>query len=113
MINPFDNEYESLVHIASGAVAPPIVQEDMNKMLVHGEQAVLKFMTENLLGDAPNIYTNIKKSNIKTFRNISKKVKIKNAKNEIIAVKDTKKLFAQMILLAKSRDVDIKEVLQY
>lgn len=37
----------------------------------------------------------------------------KNGKGDVVAVKNSRKLFAKILLIARSRDVDIKEVLQY
>ena len=36
----------------------------------------------------------------------------KNGKGDVVAVKNSKKLFAKMLFIARSRDVDIKEVLR-
>jgi hypothetical protein len=35
-INPFDNEYTSLVHLTSGSVAPSKVESDMKNMYQKG-----------------------------------------------------------------------------
>ena len=44
---------------------------------------------------------------------MSTKVNSKNGKGDVVAVKNSKKLFAKMLLIARSRDVDMKKVLQY
>ena len=44
MINPFDNEYQSLVNVCNGSVAPPEVSSDMRTVLERDEDAALSFM---------------------------------------------------------------------
>ncbi len=113
MINPFDNDYQELVHLASGAVATSSVTSDMKTMLEKGECAAVEFMEANILGEKPNIYSKIKKTQLQTFSLIGKKVNSKNRKGEIVALKNSKMLFAKMLLIAKSRSLNMEEVLKY
>jgi hypothetical protein len=57
MINPFVNEHDELVHLASGTIAPPAVAEDMKTMLQKGETAAVEFMKTHIIGSEPNIYS--------------------------------------------------------
>ena len=82
-------------------------------MFERGEKAALDFMNTKVLCSKPDIYAAIKKTNLKTFSQMSTKVNSKNRKGDVVAVKNSKKLFAKMLLIARSRDVDMKEVLQY
>jgi hypothetical protein len=113
MVNPFDNDYQELVHLASGAVATSSVTSDMKTMLEKGECAAVEFMEANILGENPNIYSKIKKTQLQTFSLIGKKVNSKNRKGEIVALKNSKMLFAKMLLIAKSRSLSMEEVLKY
>ena len=82
-------------------------------MFERGEKAALNFMNVKVLCTKPDIYAAIRKTNLKTFSQLSTKVNSKNGKGDVVAVKNSKKLFAKMLLIARSRDVDMKEVLQY
>ena len=113
MINPFDNEYQGLVHLASGSVATESVTSDMKTILEKGECAAVEFMESNIVGEEPDIYTKIKKTQLQTFSLIGKKVNSKSKKGEIVALKNSKALFAKMLLIAKSRNLEMKEVLTY
>ena len=113
MINPFDNEYQGLVHLASGSVATVSVTSDMKTMLEKGECAAVEFMESNIVGEEPDIYTKIKKTQLQTFSLIGKKVNSKSKKGEIVALKNSKALFAKMLLIAKSRNLEMEEVLTY
>ena len=112
-VNPFENDRTELVHLASGKVATNAVASDMTNMFERGEKAALDVMNTKVLCSKPDIYAAIKKTNLKTFSQMSTKVNSKNRKGDVVAVKNSKKLFAKMLLIARSRDVDMKEVLQY
>lgn len=113
MINPFDNDYQGLVHLASGAVATSTVTDDMKTMLIRGESAAVDFMKTNIVGEESNIYMTIKKTGLKTFSSIGKKVISKSRKGQIVALKNSKMLFAKMLLIARSRNLEMEEVLMY
>ena len=113
MINPFDNEFEKLVHIVSGVEASNEIQEASKTMLETGESSFNAYVLGNLLSESPDVDKKMTKTKLKTFKDLSKNTKTTSSKNEIISIKSTKDLFAKMVLLAKSRDVDMKEVLQY
>lgn len=106
MINPFDNDYQGLVHLASGAVATSTVTDDMKTMLIRDESTAVDFMKMNIVGEEYNIYMTIKKTGLKTFSSIGKK-------GQIVALKNSKILFAKMLLIARSRNLEMEEVLMY
>ena len=113
MVNPFDNEHEDVVHLASGTVASLAVSDDMKTMLEKGENAAINFMKTNIVGEAPNIYSTIKKTNLKTFSSLGKKVTSRSTKGQLVAMKNSKIIFARMLLIAKSRNLHIEDVLKY
>ncbi|XP_028417357.1 uncharacterized protein LOC114541751 [Dendronephthya gigantea] len=86
MVNPFDNDHESLVHIASGVVASSDIEDDMKHMVDKGKTAFTSFFENNIIGEKPNIYSTIKKTNLKTFSCLGKKVTSKNSKGQLQGV---------------------------
>ena len=70
-------------------------------------------MKTNIIGEDPNIYSTIKKTNLKTFSYLGKKVTSKSTKGKLVAMKNSKILFAKMLLIAKSRNLNIEDVLKY
>ena len=113
IINPFDNEYQALVIMCNGSIAPSEVSSDITTMLERNEAAALSFMESNVLSAEPDIYTSIKKTNLQTFSSINRKVTSKSKNGNVVALKNSKKLFAKMLSIAKSRDLDIEDVLKY
>ncbi|XP_028411727.1 uncharacterized protein LOC114534480 [Dendronephthya gigantea] len=113
MINPFDNDKDELVHLASGSVATAAIAEDMKRMLEKGKFAADDFMKSKIVGEMPNIYESIKKTKLETFSSLGKKVVSKNKKGELVAMKNSKILFTKMLLIAKSRNLQMDNVLKY
>lgn len=113
MVNPFAFEGKQLVNIASGVVANREVAEDLSNMCEKGEAKASEFIKSNVLVDNPDLYERIKKSNIKTFASSAKLVSVKTKKDEVVVLKSTKDLFARLLLLATSREVDMEDVLKY
>lgn len=113
MVNPFDNDFERLVHIVSGLEASIELEEASKTMWKTGEAKFTTYVLENILSENPDIYKRMTKTKLKTFENQNKKVVTKSSKNEVVTIKSTKDLFAKMLLLAQSRDIDMKEVMNY
>ena len=113
MINPFMNEHGELVHLSSGTIAPSEVAEDMKTMLQKGETAAVEFMKTHIIGAERNMHSTLKKTKLQTFSVVGKKVLSKSKEGELVAVKNSKTLFAKMLLIAKSRKLQMEEVLKY
>eukprot|EP00794_Sanderia_malayensis_P020801 gene20801-22841_t len=113
MINPFEFSGDVLVHLSSGAVANTDTTSDMKNMLAKGESAAMSFMKLQIVGDNPDIYTKIKRMELKTFCSNLLNVNRKNTKGQMVTLKYSKALFARMLLIAQSRQLNIDEVLTY
>ncbi|XP_066924012.1 uncharacterized protein [Clytia hemisphaerica] len=110
-VDPFTFGNE-LIHIANGGVASSSLASHMKEMKKTGEKRAKDFINNNILAATPDIHSKIENSGVKFFtRDGSSEAKSKNG--EIIALKDTKNLFAKLLLLAQSRNVDMKDVLQH
>ena len=109
-VNHFDNEFQSLVHLSNGTVAPNNVESDMKNMHEKGEVAAVSYMKTNILSSKPDIYTPVKKFNLRTFSSVNKKINSKTKNGDIVTLKNSMKLFAKMLLIAKNRDLDMKDV---
>ena len=78
-----------------------------------GEDAALSFIKERILVEKPDIHSKIMRTDLKTFSSMSKKTKAKDSKGKLTELNKSKKLFAKTIVIAKSRDLDLKEVFKY
>lgn len=113
MANPFDLEQENLVHIVSGVVAPDAVKHDLLEAKAIGNNKFTSFFQEQVINEKPDLFKSIKKTNLKTFAFALKSVNTTTAKGKEISLKSSRNLFARLLLLAKSREVDLREVLSY
>jgi hypothetical protein len=113
MANPFDVEQTSLIHLASGSIASDAVQQDLLGARSFGEDCFTSFVNKNILSDSPDLFATIKKAKLKTFSSDLKPVKTSTSKGKEISLKSLQNLCARLLLLAKSRDIDMKEVLCY
>ena len=113
MVNPFDTEQSNLVHLASGVIASPTAQHDLLCAKSIGEERFLTYVRENLLSDTPDLFDSIKKNKLQTFSSALKPTKTVTSKGKEISLKSSRNLCARLLLLAKSRNVDMKTVLTY
>ena len=112
MVNPFDTTQPNLVHLASGVIAPAAIRHDLLSAKSLGEERFRVFVQENL-SDKPDVFDTIQKTKLQTFSSALKPTKITTSKGKEVSLKSSRNLCARLLLLAKSRDVDMKTVLSY
>ena len=112
-VDPFEGEQTELVHLTSGLVATEDVKSDLLTAKERGEQHLQMFINDKLQVPNPDIFSAIKKLKLKTFSSMTKKVKVKSKNGAEAMLKSNRDLFARMLLLAKSRNIDVKEVLSF
>ena len=112
MINPFEADQEELVSLPSGAVLEDNVADNLLRAEEIGEEQFNAFVKENLLSEEPDIFTTLKRNKLQTFSS-AKKSTAKDSKGKEITVKMNRHFFARLLILAKSRQIDMKEVLSY
>jgi hypothetical protein len=92
MINPFETEQEELLALASV------------------EHQFVKFSKSNLLSDDPDIFTKLKRNKIQTFSS-TKQLSVKGQDVKKNSIMMNRNLFALLLVIAKSCNVDLKELL--
>ena len=109
--NPFGSTISELVSLSTGATAPTDVAKDLLTAQEKGEKAYQEFQANRLeMGD--NFFDRLPKMQLKTFDSIKKK-NTKKLSNKVVVLKSDNKLFGQMLLVASSRKLDMKVVLQH
>ena len=112
MINPFEADQEELVSLATGAVLENDVADSLLRAEEIGEEQFQTFVKKNLLSEEPDIFTTLKKNKLPTFSS-AKNATVKDSKGKEITVKMNRNFFARLLILAKSRQIDLEEVLSY
>jgi hypothetical protein len=111
MTNPFDGDQVKLINISSGVE----VGCDVADRILHAEQLgddqFSGFCRTNLFTDNPDIFSNIKKNKLKTF--LSEKMTLKDIKGKQSIVKTNRNLFARLLVISKSWEINLKELLSY
>lgn len=114
MYNPFNaNETDdTLFNISSGFVAPQDVSRDVCEAHEKGENAFLQFAKERLQTNSTDALKPMKLLKLKTFGNIGKKTCTK-VKSEVVTLRGNRNLLMRLLMVAKVREVDVKDVLKY
>lgn len=112
-IDPFNAEDQELVSLSTGTLATSDVLNDLHNEKSIGLQAYEKFIKDRLEpGHEKKFHDPITKNKLKSFTSMSKRKVIKNNSQNAI-IKADRNLFAQMILIAQTRDLNMEEVLRH
>lgn len=111
-INPFANG-ESLVSLSSGAKAPADVSENLLNAQNIGESAYRTFSAERVESNPPSkqFYAPLTKTKLKTFSSMQGKAKKCKVGNKEVVLKADHRIFTHMIIIAQSRQLNLKAVL--
>ncbi|KAG1676876.1 Selenocysteine lyase [Nymphon striatum] len=109
--NPFSNQPSDLVSMSTGAAATSAITSDLLKARSKGEKA-FKIHKERLESGS-GFFDPIKKQNLQTFTVLQKNVVVNAGTNREMILKADNRVFGNMLLIAKSRKLDMKDVLQY
>ena len=101
MINPFTGTSASVINIASGVVASKDIEADMMRADEQGDSLCPKFAEEKLLSAESDIFSTIKRNNLKTFGSLFQKPKGSKRLHQV-SVESSTNFFARLILLANS-----------
>ena len=113
MVNPFEPGREEIVHLTSGLVATQEVKSDLLSAKEAGEKQLQTFIQEKLLVPEPDIFSKLPMLKLKTFTSMAKKVKVTSKNGTEATLKNNRNLFARMLLLAQSININMKDVLSY
>ena len=112
-VDPFNSEDQDLVSISTGTLATAEVLKDLKDAEHIGRDAYEEFRKDRIEpGHAKKFHDPIKKQKLKTFSSIGKKKVVKTSTQNAI-LKADRNLFAQMILIAQTRDLNMAEVLRH
>ena len=113
MANPFSEDADQLLNIASGVVLPVDVASRLVESTTTGLAEMNKFIQKRLNSNETSFWEPISNLKIKTFDCAVKKVDVKTKDEKVFTIGGDRDLFGRLLLVAKVRNVDIKEVLSY
>ena len=114
-LNSFNPGLQDLVCLSTGKDAPSEVQDDLLRAKDVHEELYMAFREQRLECDPPNVnfHDTMKKAKLKTFTDLNKKIKVEASNNQEVVLKAEKRLFAQMIVIAECRNLQMSEVLAH
>lgn len=112
MAHPFDVDQEHLINLASGVELETTVADRLLSAEQLGERQFSEFSKNNLFSDNPDIFTKLERNSIETFSGRRKQVQ-SGQKGKEKSIKVNRNFFAKLLVIAKNREVNLKEVLSY
>ena len=111
-VNPFSTQYD-LISISTASAAPPGVKHDLIYAREKGGKAYDEFQKSRLDENAyKDFYERPSKLQLKTFSYLKNSKKTKVPVEDVI-LKADRRLFGNMVLVATSRNLDMREVLKH
>ena len=107
--NPFElNGPDDILNLSSGISAPKNIRENPFNVKKKGEEACSEF--RGRIQEGIDFYKPIKKLKIRTFSDVKNS---KSAKKEDTVLKADRHLFANITLIAESRQINMQEIFSY
>lgn len=107
--NPFCHDFDKLINLATKAVMPPNVENDIKMRTHNGEACFKKFVKERLTSDQVNIWAPMKKLQLQMWSSVAKKTKVSTS-NAIIELREDRALFARLLIVCKARpEINLQE----
>ena len=114
MVDPFSCEGNELINISTGIVASADIKVDLLNAYQIGKVASERFFVERIQTDGTvDFFSPIKTNKLKSFANMGKKTTTKLTNSQTVTLKFDEKLFTRLLLIGKSRDVDLRQLLAH
>ena len=111
MANPFVSNQAELVYISSGIEVQTDVADSILQAEQLGEHQFSELYQHNLFTDNPDIFSKFKKNKLQTF--LSKTLTARDSRGRQVAMKTSRDLFARVLILSKTREISLEELLSY
>ena len=111
-INPFGSDPMELTSLSTGTVVPPDVASNLLKAIEIGEKAYKEFHVDRIESREKCFHDTLSKQKLKTVSDVNKS-SVTKGKNKETVLKADHKLFGHMVLIATSRKLDMRAVLEH
>jgi len=113
MVDPFSYEGEDLINISSGIVAPVDVRNDLQHAFQIGTSGAEKFVVDRIgLNGNVDFFAPLRTNKLKTFATMGSTT-IAKLTSTTVNLKCTEKLFARLLVIGQTRNVDLHHLLTY
>ena len=117
--NPFDvdaleeGECQPLINIISGVLLPQPMTAALVASKTTGREQLKTFISKRLDTNEASFWDTLPHGNIKTLSFMSRKKTTKSAKDKAATATADRNVFGRLLIVAKARDVNLKDVLGY
>lgn len=109
--NPFTENAKDLCNIVTKAVMPDVVRTDVVSEPEIGNNLAETFIAERLTSGKVNLWSPMKKRQLKTWRSAGMKMKI-TAGDKIVELQEDRSLFTRVLVISKSRsEINLRETI--
>ena len=112
MVNPFEYKGEDLISISSGCVASKDTRDHLITAYSIGQNGAKSFVEDRMTIETDKIFNPIKTNKLKTFSTIGKTA-IARLISETVSLNASSDMFNRLLIIGKSRDIDLEELLSY
>ena len=114
-VNPFQGDMQDLICLSTDKMASEDVVGDLLQAKHLGERAFQSFSKKRPEANPPKVrfHDSMSKAMLKTFKHMNKKVELRKGTVKEIVLKADRAMFAQMIVIAETRQLSMKEVLSH
>ena len=118
MTDPFsldedDADVSPLINIATGVRMPFALAERLVSSFDIGTDQMTMFVEQRLDTNNTTFWDSLPNLKIKTFASLVKKKTVKLVDEKVITINADRELFGRLVIAAKSRDINLKDVLSY
>ena len=108
--NPFADGCDQFINLVTKVVLPEKIQEDIDRRTMFGKEKLVPFVSVRI---TTNLWAPMKKLNLQMWSSAGKKVgdRLEKGGDKLLELEEDKALFAQMLVVAKSRDIDLKHAI--
>ena len=112
MVNPFEYKGNDLISISSGCVASKDTRDHLITAYRIGQNGAKSFVENRMTSKTDKMFNPIKTNRLKTFSTIGKTA-IARLISETVSIKTSSDMFNRLLMISKSRDIDLEELLSY
>ena len=111
--NENEDDISPLINIATGVRMPFALAERLVSSFENGTAQMTMFVEQRLNTNNTNFWDSLPNLKIKTFASLVKKKTLKLVDEKVLTINADRELFGRLVIAAKSRDINMKDVLSY
>ena len=112
-VNEDEDDISPLINIATGVRMPFAHAERLVSSFENGTAQMNMFVEQRLNTNNTNFWDSLPNLKIKTFASLVKKKTVKLVDEKVLTINADRELFGRLVIAAKSRDINLKDVLSY